>query len=169
MRRPCRRDKGVNLANGDISGEEWLDLYRYLLTRLEERGFNEVRAEIEAAASAPVVEESTPEDEARISRIVRGEVGRAIIRRRTPEEVFKAAVGVLQSRLIELPAVAGVLAEHLGIPATQIEFHVDYEQRYALVESEPVPLHNLIVSGQEADAIRVDLSALGAAIRQREG
>lgn len=157
------------MANSEISGEEWLDLYRYLLTRLEERGFIEVRAEIEAAASAPVVEESTPEDDARISRIVRGEVGRAIIRRRTPEEVFKAAVGVLQSRLIELPSVAGVLAEHLGIPATQIEFHIDYEQRYALVETKPVPLRDLIVSGQDANTIRVDLSALGAAIKETEG
>jgi hypothetical protein len=157
------------LANGDISGEEWLDLYRYLLTELEKRGFNEVRAEIEAAASAPVVEESTPEDEARISKIVRGEVGRAIIRRRSPEEVFEAAIGVLQSRLMELPAVAGVLAEHLGIPPAQIEFRVDYEQRYALVESEPVPLQRLIVSGQEGETIRVDLSALGAARKRTKG
>ena len=77
------------------------------------------------AASAPVVEESTPEDAARISQIVRGEVGRAINRRRTPEEVFRAAVGVLQSRLIELPSVADSVAKHLGIPTTQIEFQVD--------------------------------------------
>jgi transcription initiation factor TFIIIB Brf1 subunit/transcription initiation factor TFIIB len=153
------------LANENISGEEWLDLYRYLLTRLQERGFTEVRAEIEAAASAPVVEESTPEDEARISQLVRGEVGRAIIRRRSPEEVFKAAVEVLQCRLIELPAIAGVLAEHLGISAAHIEFRVDYEQRYALVESDPVPLANLIVSGQEVDAIGVGLAALGATER----
>ena len=156
------------MATNDISGEEWLDLYRYLLTELEKRGFNEVRAEIEAAASAPVVEESTPEDQARISKIVRGEVGRAIIRRRSPEEVFDAAIGVLQSRLIELPAVAGGLAEHLGISAAQIEFRVDYEQRYALVESEPVPLQTLIAGGQEGETIRVDLAALRAA-RETKG
>ena len=85
------------MANGYISGEERLELYRYLLTELGERGFNEVRIEIEAAASAPVVEESTPEDEERISKIVRGDVGKTIIRRRNPEEVFAAALGVLQS------------------------------------------------------------------------
>jgi len=156
------------LANNDISGEEWLDLYRYLLTELEKRGFNEVRAEIEAAASAPVVEESTPEDQARISRMVRGEVGRAIIRRRSPKEVFDAAIGVLQSRLIELPAVARALAEHLGISAARIEFRVDYEQRYALVESEPVPLQTLLVSGKEGETIRVDLSALRDAEEMKE-
>lgn len=156
------------MANNDISGEEWLDLYRYLLTELEKRGFNEVRAEIEAAASAPVVEESTPEDQARISRMVRGEVGRAIIRRRSPKEVFDAAIGVLQSRLIELPAVARALAEHLGISAARIEFRVDYEQRYALVESEPVPLQTLLVSGKEGETIRVDLSALRDAEEMKE-
>jgi hypothetical protein len=157
------------LANGDITGEEWLDLYRYLLTRLEERGFNEVRAEIEVAASAPVVEQSTPEDEARISKIVRGEVGRAVIRRRGPEEVFKAAVGVLESRLIELPAVGAGLAEHLRVSSEQIEFRVDYEQRYALVESEPIPLRGLIVREREVDVIRRDLAALGAARGETKG
>ena len=157
------------MANGDISGEEWLDLYQYLLTRLEAKGFNEVRTEIEAAASAPVVEESTPEDEARISEIVRGEVGRAVIRRRSPEEVFKSAVGVLQSRLIELPAVAAGLAERLEVSPDDIEFRVDYEQRYALVESQPVPLRGLIVGGREVDLIRRDLAALGAARREAKG
>jgi len=148
------------MANGDISGEEWLELYRYLLTELDARGFNEVRAEIEAAASAPVVEESTPEDEARISKLVRGEVGRAIIRRPGPEEVFRTAVGVLRSRLVELPALAGVLTKHIGVPAERIEFRVDYEQRYALVESEPVRLDSITVSEEEAGSLQAALSAL---------
>jgi hypothetical protein len=39
------------MANGDISGEEWLELYRYLLAELDKRGFTEVRAEIETAES----------------------------------------------------------------------------------------------------------------------
>ena len=157
------------MANIEISDEEWLDLYRYLLAQLQERGFNEIRAEIEAAASAPLVEESTPEDEARISKLVREEVGKAIIRRRSFEEVFSAAVGVLQSRLIELPEVAAALAQHLGITATQTEFRVDYEQRYALVESEPVQLNELVVSGQEAEVLRSYLSGLGASIGQTKG
>jgi hypothetical protein len=29
------------MANGDISGEEWLELYRYLLAELDKRGFGE--------------------------------------------------------------------------------------------------------------------------------
>jgi hypothetical protein len=157
------------MANGDISGEEWLELYRYLLAALDKGGFSEVRAEIETAASAPVVEESTPEDEARISKLVRGEVGKAIIRRRSPEEVFAAAIGVLRSRLVELPALASVLNKHLGIAADRIEFRVDYEQRYALVESEPVRLNQLIVSEEESDSLRAALSALGPPTDQIRG
>lgn len=157
------------MANGDISGEERLELYRYLLTELEERGLNEVRAEIEAAASAPVVEESTPEDEERISKIVRGEVGKTIIRRRNPDEVFAAALGVLQSRLVEIPALAGALSKRLRTPSDRIEFRVDYEQRYALVQSDPVRLNQLIVSDQEAGSIRLSLLALGLPTTEQQG
>jgi hypothetical protein len=157
------------MANGDISGEERLELYRYLLTELEKRGLNEVRAEIEAAASAPVVEESTPEDEERISKIVRGEVGKTIIRRRNPDEVFAAALGVLQSRLVEVPALAGALSKRLGTPSDRIEFRVDYEQRYALVQSDPVRLNQLIVSDQEAGSIRLSLLALGLPTTEQQG
>lgn len=149
------------MANGEISGEEWLELYRYLLTELDRGGFIEVRAEIESAASAPVVEESTPEDEARISKLVRGEVGKAIIRRRSPEEVFAAAVEVLRSRLEELPALESILSKQLGVPSERIEFRVDYEQRYALVQSDPVRLISLTVSEEEIASIHLALSALG--------
>ena len=155
------------MANQDLLGEEWLDLYQYLLARLAELGFNDIRNEIEAAASAPVVQESTPEDQAQISKMVRSEVGRTIIRRRSPEEVFSAAVDVLQSRLVELPAVASSLAGHLGIPETRVEFRVDYEYRYALVESAPVPLGHLTVDGGQAETIRRNLSELGAADRRK--
>jgi transcription initiation factor TFIIIB Brf1 subunit/transcription initiation factor TFIIB len=154
------------LAAFDLSDEEWLELYRHLLAQLQERGFNEIRAEIEAAASAPLAEESTPEEEARISRIVRGEVGRAVIRRRSPEEVFSAAVGVLQSRLIELPRVAAALADRLDVSAERIEFRVDYEQRYALIQTEPVQLQELTISGDEASVLRAHLVEIGATINE---
>lgn len=155
------------MANENISGEEWLELYRYLLNELAVRGFDDIRLEIEAAASAPVTEESTPEDQARISKIVRGEVGRRRIRRREPAEVFSAAVQVLQSRLFELPAVALSLAKHLGQAPTEVEFRRDDENRYALVESEPVPLAQLVVNGADTEIIHQDLALLGA--RERLG
>lgn len=155
------------MANENISGEEWLELYRYLLNELAVRGYNDIRLEIEAAASAPVTEESTPEDQARLSKIVRGEVGRTRIRRRGPDEVFQAAIEVLQSRLVELPAVAVGLAKHLAVPAAGMEFRRDDEYRYALVESEPVALDQLVIDGPQVASIRRDLSMLGA--RERGG
>jgi hypothetical protein len=157
------------MANGDISNEERLELYRYLLTALEERGLREVRGEIEAAASAPVVEESTPEDEERISKLVRGEVGKRIIRRREPHEVFAAALEVLQSRLVEIPALAGALSMRLATPSDRIEFRLDYEQRYALVQSDPVRLDQMIVGDEEGNSIRTALSGLGLPQTKHQG
>ena len=87
-----------------------------------------------------------------------------MIRRRRPEEVFSAAVEVLQARLLELPTIATALAQRLTVSPGQIEFRVDYEQRYALVESEPVRLETLIPSSQETADLRVHLSAIGALI-----
>jgi len=148
----------------DIAEEEWLDLYRHLLSGLQERGFAEIRAEIEAAVSAPLVEESSPEEEARIAKIILGEVGNATFRRRRPKEVFSAAVEVLQARLTELPTVAAALAQHLAVSPRQIEFRVDYEQRYALVELEPVRLERLIPSSQDTADLRAHLSEIGALV-----
>jgi hypothetical protein len=84
------------LANQDLLEAEWLELYQYLLAQLAKLGFDDIRSEIEAAASTPVVEESTPEDQAQISKIVRSEVGRAIIRRRNPG-VCRSSVGKRES------------------------------------------------------------------------
>lgn len=145
-----------------MSDEDWLELYTYLLRRLDEKGFPGIREEIEDAASAPVTEESKPEDEARISKAVREEVGRIAFRRRQPKEVFEAAVRVLQSRLIELPKVAESLAERLQVPKDRIEFRLDYEQRYALVESAPIPLTQLTLSESDATHIRESFKTLWA-------
>jgi hypothetical protein len=150
------------LANETLSEAEWLNLYRHLLTQLEQRRLNDVRSEIEAAAVAPLIEESSPEDPARVSKLVRGGVGRAIIRRRESEQVFSAAVDVLWTRLIELPVLASRVAELLNVQPANIEFRVDYEERYALIESRPVPLDSLLAHKEDEDVIRKTLLALGA-------
>jgi len=148
------------MANENITYEEWLELYRYLLTQLESRGFREIRAEIETAASAPVFEESSPEEQNRISILVRGDVGHGVTRRRRPQEVFETAIGVLHSRLLELPQIAVGVAKHLHVQPADIDFRIDYE-RYALSESPPVPLSDFIVTEHEAEAIRTQLEMLG--------
>jgi hypothetical protein len=135
----------------------------YLLRRLEERRFNDVRAEIEAAAAAPLIEES-PEDQVRVSKLVRGEVRKAVIRRREPKEVFNAAVDVLSVGLIELPALASRVAELFKVQAANIEFRVDYEEGYALVESKPVRLDRLLAPEADTNAMR---ETFGAGCTQR--
>ncbi len=154
------------MADIDISGEQWLELYRHLLARLEEYRFDEVRLAVEAAAFAPVFEETSVEEDERVSRIVMGEVGKRILRRRTPAEVFAAAVGVLQTRLIELPAVAHAIAEHFKRLPQDIEFRVDYEEQYAPTQSESVSLERLAVSAQEAEKLRATFERLGVGVRQ---
>ena len=42
------------MAESDISGEQWLELYRHLLARLEERRFDDVRSAVEAAVERGV-------------------------------------------------------------------------------------------------------------------
>jgi hypothetical protein len=128
---------------------------------LQEYGLTEVRTEIETAASAPLMEEGTPEDDARISRLVRSEVGRGAIRRKRPNEVFASAIAVLQSRLVELPAVADGIVGHLRLAATRIEFRVDYEEEYAPRQSEVVRLDRLALNSEEAALLHEATGRLG--------
>ena len=144
------------MPDEQLTSDEWLELYRHLLGRLAERGFAAVRADIEVAAAAPVFEESTPEEDLRISRIVRGEVGRATMRLRTPAEMFAAALEILGARLTELPAVVDAASRHLERPVEQIEFRLDTP-----TPSEPVPLTQLSVSPTEVIAISEVLMGLG--------
>jgi hypothetical protein len=145
----------------DLSMDEWLELYRYLLQGIESRGYSDLRGEIEAAASAPIVEVGTEEEETRIQEEFRSEVGRLTLRHRNSFEVFSAALDVIWTRLVELPEVASALASSLGNGRRQIEFRVDYEERYALRQSQPVPIHRLLLDEVDKRKIRDVLHDLG--------
>ena len=144
------------MPDEQLTSDEWLELYRYLLARLQERGFAVIRAEIEVAAAAPVFEESTPEEDLRISQIIRREVGRASMRLRTPAEMFGTALEIFRARLTELPVVADAASRHLDRSAERVEFRLD-----APTQSEPVPLTRLSVSSTEVIAISEALMRLG--------
>ena len=152
------------MTESDISGEQWLELYRHLLLQLKERRFDDVRAAVEAAAFAPVFEETSAEEEERVSKIVRGEVGKRILRRRSPAEVFAAAVGVLHTRLIEVPAVAQAISKHFERSPRDVEFRVDYEEQYSPTQSESISLERLAVSAQEVEDLRRALGRLGVGV-----
>ena len=91
------------MADIELSPEDWLELYRFLLERLESKGFLDVRREIEAAAAAPVFE---PESEDRATLILtnfKPDVGQRVLRRRETSEVFAAALDVVWPRLSVVP------------------------------------------------------------------
>jgi len=154
------------LALDEMAQNEWLELYRHLLGRLDERGLTEVRAEIETAASAPVFEERSAEETERIFSMVKREVGRRVLRPRTPREVVEAAIGVLHTRLVELPAIASAMVFRYGRPEGEIEFRVDFEEQYAPRQSEPVSLAKLTASPADRERIERGFLILGISPKQ---
>ena len=154
------------MADDDLSDAQWLELYRHLLVRLGERGYVNVRSAVEAAAFAPVFEDTTPEEDEELSRSVRGEVGKRILRRRRPAEVFAAAVGVLHTRLVEVPAVASAIADRFGRSARDVQFRVDHEEQFAPTEMESISLERLTVSVEEEQALHTAFERVGVDPRQ---
>ena len=145
------------MADIELSHEDWLELYGFLLERLESRGFLDVRREIETAAAAPVFERENDEEEARI----KGGVRQRTLRRKEPFEVFAAALDVVKTRLVELPAVATAIQENLCGPEQSVEFRVDYEKQYAPRQSEIMPLDRLQLTEAEQSAVLKGFNAIG--------
>ena len=147
------------MEHTDLSDEEWLELYRFVLERLEKLEYTDVRREIEVAAAAPIFEEGSDEEKARIFREFKNEVGARAARGRKPFEVFSVALDVLWTRMVELPEVASAVMRNLSDGHREVEFRVDYAEQYALKPTEPTRLSNLMVNEVERskalDAFRV--------------
>jgi hypothetical protein len=148
------------MALEELTAEEWFELYEHLLAQLNERGFTEVRQEIQTAAATPVFEEGSDDDEGTLRRRRSGAVGKVTIRRRRPEEAFDVAVDLLEAKLVEVPMIAAALVERLHIPASRVEFRVDYEQRYAPSQAEPVRLDALSTDHDEIQKMKSSLDSL---------
>jgi hypothetical protein len=148
------------MASNDLSTDEWRELYRYLLQRLQDAQALDLRVAVETAAAAPLEEESSPDETVRISSIVKGDVGKAIIRPKTPEEAFLTAVHVLESRLVEVPALAHAVADTFDLPPDEIVFRPDYDESLAPSQSEPVGLGRFLATDNDTDRIRSLLSLL---------
>ena len=149
------------MADIELSNEDWLELYGFLLEQLESRGFLDVRREIETAAAAPVFERENEEGEEWVLRESEGGVGQRTLRRNEPSEVFTAALGVVKTRLVELPAVARAIQENLGGPEQRVEFRVDYEEQYAPRQSAPMSLGGLQLTDVEQSDVLEGLEAIG--------
>jgi hypothetical protein len=157
------------VADPNLRDDQWLELYRYLLERLDFHGYSDVRREIELIATAPVFEEGTIEEQETISKEFRTEIGTRIVRRREPREVFKAALDVLWTRMFELPEIALSIAKKLDVHNQQIEFRVDYEERYAPKLSESVSLRRLMLEESEKRLLQQAFDALGVECERQGG
>jgi len=149
------------MPDPDLSNEDWLDLYQFLLQRLDEKGLEEFRREVESVVTAPVSEEATDAQQAWILKEFKGEVGQTALRPREPSEVFAAAMDVIWTRLTEFPTIVMAIETKLQIDAAHIEFRVDYEQQYAPRRSEPINLARLRLTEQETLEISAHLTAIG--------
>lgn len=137
----------------ELSHQDWLELYGFLLDGLESRGLVTIRREIETVAVAPVLEESDEYKDAEILREFKGRVGQRALRRRVPSEVFSVALDVLWTRLVEFPLVITALQKNLGGAGQPIEFRVDYDQQYAPSQSEKVSLDRLRMTEPEQSTV----------------
>src|SRR5882724_10368380 len=109
------------MSDSLLSNDDWLELYQFLIKRLDEKGFEEFRREVESVVTAPVSEEATDAQEAWILKEFKGEVGQTALRPREPSEVFAAAMDVIWTRLTEFPQIATAIERKLEIEAAHIE------------------------------------------------
>ena len=136
-----------------LSHEDWLELYGFLLDRLESKGLMDIRREIETVAVAPVLEESDEYKDAEILREFKGQVGQRALRRKAPSEVFSVALNVLWARLVEFPLVITALQKNLGGTGRPIEFRVDYDEQYAPSQPEKISLDRLRMTEPEQSTV----------------
>jgi hypothetical protein len=144
----------------DFSDEEWFQLYRELLRRLRELELLEVVNEIEMAAARPVIAETSPEEDARVHAISR-DVSRVAVRLRTPEEAFAAAIEVLKTRLVEIPAIARSIRSRLG--DRSIVFRESQDGFSSQAEPNSFPLTVLSVDEDQLAKMRAEIETLAAA------
>ena len=144
-----------------LSDEDSLDLYRFLLERLDRNGFLDVRRQVEAAATAPILERPDPYAEPKLLREFKSLTENQQLRQKTPFEAFAAAIDVLWTRLVEFPRVVTALRENLGGPNQPVEFRVDHDEQYAPTQSKPVSLDRLSLTKAEQAALADAFKAIG--------
>ena len=145
----------------ELSYKDWLELYAFLLDRLESKGLLDIRRDIETAATASVLEQGDEYEDARVLREFKGRVGQRALRRRAPSEVFSTALDVLWTRLVEFPRVVIALQKNLGGAGQSIEFRVDYDEQYAPSQSDPISLDRLRMTASEQSAVLETFTQLG--------
>jgi Zn-dependent M16 (insulinase) family peptidase len=143
-----------------LTPDQWMGLYRRLISRLRESELTEVVDEIESAASRPVIADPSVDEQAWVSSISK-EVSQTAVRARTPEEAFAVAVKVLSARLVEVPSIAAAIRARLG--ESEIVFHDSEDSTYSESQRSAFSLSRMTVPSEDAAALRHAVEILAEA------
>ncbi|AFY44138.1 hypothetical protein [Nostoc sp. PCC 7107] len=119
-----------------LSDSEWIEIYRHLLLKLRDVADSSLILDVERAASARI-EENINEDSdiiKRFSRESREDLDPIRFRAPTPREAFTAAIGVLNTRLREVPALAERVSEKFNCATLDIQWYPDVSERDQISE-----------------------------------
>lgn len=142
-----------------MTNSEWIEAYRSLLQSLREIPVDSsFISAIEEAASARIEEEVTEDIELfqQFDRESRNNLDSTRLRPPTPQESFVAAVGVLITRLREVPALAKRVAIRLDHDISDIQWKSDTPQNQAS-EEEYFSASDLQLASDEMEQIETRL------------
>ena len=145
-----------------LNNSEWVKIYRYLLKELQSIADNSLVLDVERAASARI-EESVSEDNEIIkqfSRESRENLDPIRLREPSPREAFEAAVGVLITRLHEVPVLADRVTDKFNCDAINIQWHPDTSERDQVSERGPFSAFDFKLERRELEQIQSALKRL---------
>jgi hypothetical protein len=145
-----------------LSDSEWIEIYRYLLQELQGIADNSLILDVERAASARIEESVSENSEIlnQFSRESREDLDPIRLRAPTPREAFTTAVGVLISRLREVPVLADRVADKFNCNATDIQWHPDVSERDQVFERGSFSAFDFKLKETERDQIESALKRL---------
>jgi hypothetical protein len=145
-----------------LSDSEWVEVYRYLLQKLRDIADSSLILDVERAASARIEEDVSEDSEIikQFSRESREDLDPIRLRAPTPREAFAVAVGVLITRLREVPVLADRLAKKFNCDATNIQWYSDVSERDQVSERGSFSAFDFKLEGIERNEIELALKRL---------
>lgn len=152
-----------------LTDSEWIEIYRYLLQKLRDVSDNSLILDIERAASARIEEDVSEDSEIikRFSRESREDLDPIRLRAPTPREAFTAAVGVLITRLREVPALADRLTEKFNSRPSDIQWNPDVSERGRISEQGSFSVQEFQLKVREAEEVESALKRLKDLLKEQ--
>lgn len=152
-----------------LSDSEWIEIYRYLLQKLRDVADNSLILDVERAASARIEEDVNEDNEIikQFSRESREDLDPIRLRAPTPREAFTAAIGVLITRLHEVPALADRLAGKFDCNVSDIRWYPDVSERDQVSERGSFSAFEFKLKEREYEQIEAALKRLEKLLEDR--